>query len=373
MHNSDQRSSMGFLLVGVGGSGCSAVETAAARAPRLPYLLIDTDARSAGSDEHYFSIGKNVTNGLSAGGGIELGRPSIEKDSARLRARFESVDIIVIVVGLGGGTGTGAVPVLTRIAREADAQTMVLASLPFAFEGKQRRKMAEAAIKRLRSHTDAIVQLPNERLKREAKSDRAEDAFLISHRYMADAAVALWRICLAEGHCGLDFASIHTLLRACDGFCHIASVEADGEDRVSHVTKALIAHPLMNRGLLWEGAAGIVLSIQGDESLTLQEVESVMEQLTDKAPDEARINFGVYADRNQRGISLIALVTEEWKEPLVDAEVSIFSGQSGRGQGELPLGSSGGKGLFHGMDGTVVNQEDLDVPTYIRKKIKLPR
>ena len=70
---------------------------------------------------------------------------------------------------------------------------------------------------------------------------------------------------------------------------------------------------------------------------------------------------------------MIALVTEEWKEPLVDAEVSIFSGQSGRGQGELALGSSGGKGLFHGMDGTVVNQEDLDVPTYIRKKIKLPR
>ena len=373
MRRHEQNQAVSFLLVGVGGSGCKAVQTAVGRSQGMPYLLIDTDERSGGEDEHFFLIGKNVTNGLSSGGDIELGRQSVEKDSARLRARFESVDMILMVVGLGGGTGTGAIPVLTRIAREANAQTMVLLSLPFAFEGKQRRKMAEAAIRRLRSHTDAIVQLPNERLKREVNTDGAADAFLVSHRYMTDAAAALWRICLSEGGCGLDFAAIHTLLRACDGFCHIASVEADGEDRVKQAASALMVHPLLNRGLLWEGAAGVVLSIQGDESLTLYEVESVMELLTDKLSDEARINFGVYTDRNQPGISLIALVTEEWKEPLVEAEVSIFSGQSQRGQGELALGSSGSRGIFQGMDGTVVNQENLDVPTYIRKKIKLPR
>ena len=90
----------------------------------VPILLIDTDERSFDniSKGPGFSVGNNVTNGLSAGGDIELGRQSVEKEASRLRARFDSVDLLLIVTGLGGGTGTGATPVLVRIAREAKAQ-----------------------------------------------------------------------------------------------------------------------------------------------------------------------------------------------------------------------------------------------------------
>ena len=96
-----------------------------------------------------------MTNGLSSGGDVELGRQSIEKEASRLRARFDSVDLLLIVTGLGGGTGTGATPVLVRIAREAKAQTLVLASLPFAFEASrgdslQRMLSGECALMRMR-------------------------------------------------------------------------------------------------------------------------------------------------------------------------------------------------------------------------------
>ena len=118
-----------------------------------------------------------------------------------MRARFDSVDLLLIVTGLGGGTGTGATPVLVRIAREAKAQTLVLASLPFAFEGKQ-EQLAEDAIRRMRSNADAIIQLPNERLKREAAEDTSLAAFSLSHRYMRDAAESLWYMCSFNGQCG---------------------------------------------------------------------------------------------------------------------------------------------------------------------------
>ena len=100
-----------------------------------------------------------------------------------MRARFDSVDLLLIVTGLGGGTGTGATPVLVRIAREAKAQTLVLASLPFAFEGKQRRQLAEDAIRQMRSNADAIIQLPNERLKGGSRRYLL-GGFSLSHRYM---------------------------------------------------------------------------------------------------------------------------------------------------------------------------------------------
>ncbi|MAW40028.1 MAG: hypothetical protein CMF27_03780 [Kiritimatiellaceae bacterium] len=375
MENNPFKKTPSFLFVGIGGSGCDAVKRVCEQMPFVPVLLIDTDNRNVEgvSDDRIFSVGENVTNGLSCGGDVELGRQSIEKEASRLRARFDAVDLLLIVTGLGGGTGTGATPVLVRIAREAKAQTLVLASLPFAFEGKQRMNVSEDAIRRMRSNADAIVQLPNERLKREAVGGTSEAAFSVSHRYMKDAAESLWYMCSMNGQCGLDFASIHTLLRACDGFCHIASVEFSGIDQAEQASRALLEHPLINRGLLLEGAAGVIISIRGSHELRIEEVEIIMEQLSNKLPEEAHINFGVSVDEKQSGLKVVTLITEAWKEPLVENEVSIFTSRSGFGQRELALGSSGNKGIFSGMDATVKNSEDLDVPTYLRKNIKLPR
>ena len=375
MENNPSQKMPSFLLVGLGGSGCDAVRKVYQQQSFIPVLLIDTDERSyvGVTEDQFFSVGNNVTNGLSSGGDIELGRQSVEKEASRLRARFDSVDLLLIVTGLGGGTGTGASPVLVRIAREAKAQTLVLASLPFAFEGKQRMQVAEEAIRRMRSNADAIIQLPNERLKREATEDSPQAAFSVSHRYMMDAAESLWFMCSFKGHCGLDFASIKTLLRACDGFCHIASVEFSGIDQAEQASRVLLKHPLMNRGLLLEGAAGVIISIRGNHALRMQEVEIIMEQLGNKLPEEAHINFGVSVDEKQIGLKVVALVTETWKEPLVDSETSIFTNRSGFGQRELALGTSSSKGIFSSMEATVKNSEDLDVPTYLRKNIKLPR
>ena len=375
MENNPFKKTPSFFFVVIGGSGCDAVKRVCEQMPFVPVLLIDTDNRNVEgvSDDRIFSVGENVTNGLSCGGDVELGRQSIEKEASRLRARFDAVDLLLIVTGLGGGTGTGATPVLVRIAREAKAQTLVLASLPFAFEGKQRMNVSEDAIRRMRSNADAIVQLPNERLKREAVGGTSEAAFSVSHRYMKDAAESLWYMCSMNGQCGLDFASIHTLLRACDGFCHIASVEFSGIDQAEQASRALLEHPLINRGLLLEGAAGVIISIRGSHELRIEEVEIIMEQLSNKLPEEAHINFGVSVDEKQSGLKVVTLITEAWKEPLVENEVSIFTSRSGFGQRELALGSSGNKGIFSGMDATVKNSEDLDVPTYLRKNIKLPR
>jgi hypothetical protein len=41
-------------------------------------------------------------------------------------------------------------------------------------------------------------------------------------------------------------------------------------------------------------------------------------------------------------------------------------------QGELPL-ETAGKGRFTNLNPTIHNNQDLDVPTYLRRDIKLPR
>ena len=97
-------------------------------------MLIDTDERSfIDISEDRFSFGNNVTNGLSS---VEM----LNWEGSRLKKKhlgacFDSVDLM-IVTGLGEALEREP-PVLVRL-HVKRKQTLVLVSLPFAFEGKQR-------------------------------------------------------------------------------------------------------------------------------------------------------------------------------------------------------------------------------------------
>ena len=75
-------------------------------------------------------------------------------------------------------------------------------------------------------------------------------------------------------------------------------------------------------------------------------------------------------------LSAIVLVAEQWKEPLMDDARRqmgfTFNRRLPVEQGELPL-ETVGKGRFANGESTIHEGHDLDVPTYIRRDIKLPR
>jgi hypothetical protein len=75
-------------------------------------------------------------------------------------------------------------------------------------------------------------------------------------------------------------------------------------------------------------------------------------------------------------LSAILLVAEQWKEPLLDDSGKKLPFSKMRrlsaNQGELPL-EIVGKGRFSKSEPTIFHNQDLDVPTYVRKKVKLPR
>lgn len=367
-----------LLVMGVGSSGARAVAGMCQLNPKLDAVVIDTDTKLLESlaMDRVIHVGATVTRGLSSGGDVELGRQSIEKDSSSIRKQLRQVDLLVLVTGLGGGTGSGAVPVITRIAREAGALVLAITAMPFAFEGKKVARIAEESLKRIRTHADAIIRIPNERLVDRSDADLpVEQAFARSHQVMMDGIFALWRMLAQNGICGLDFACIHTMLRNCDGFCHFANGEGSGADRATVVAENILKHRLLNKGKILESAEGVVIGLTGGHDLKLTEIEELIEKIREKLPEEVWLNFGVAIDPGFEGrLSAIVLVAEHWKEPLVDSEnrqMGFFHNRS-TAQGELPL-ETAGKGNFAYVDPTIHNNQDLDVPTYIRRDIKLPR
>lgn len=369
-----------ILVMGVGSSGTRAVANMCKANPRLDAVVIDTDAKEleATSAERRIHVGSDVTNGFSAGGDVELGRQSIEKDSTNIRAQLRNVDLLVVVAGLGGGTGSGAVPVITRIAREAGTLVLCMLTLPFTFEGKPILRKAEEAVKKIRTHADAIIRIPNEWMVERADGDLPVDqVFARSQKLMAEGIFALWRMLTENGICGLDFACIQTMLRNCDGFCHFAAAEAKGSDRGADVADGILTHRLLKGGKVLANSAGILVGLTGGNDMKLSELETVMNRLQERLPEDVWVNFGVALDPSfKHHLSAIVLVAEQWKEPLMDDARRqmgfTFNRRLPMEQGELPL-ETVGKGRFANLDSTIHDGHDLDVPTYIRRGIKLPR
>ena len=73
--------------------------------------------------------------------------------------------MVFITAGLGGGTGSGAAPVVAQIAKESGALTIGVVTKPFAFEGNKRKLVAEKAAEELKAQVDALITIPNDRLK----------------------------------------------------------------------------------------------------------------------------------------------------------------------------------------------------------------
>src|SRR5436309_4152477 len=166
------REEFSLKVLGVGGAGCNAVEhIARQRAAQsefadVRFTAVNTDLQSLLelSVECVIPLGSTRTRGLGAGGDPEVGRTAAEEDTEQLRRLCAGAEVVVILTGLGGGTGTGASPVLARVAKEAGALVLAIATLPFECEGARRQRQAQAGLERLKEAADAVLCLPNQRV-----------------------------------------------------------------------------------------------------------------------------------------------------------------------------------------------------------------
>ena len=366
-----------ILVLGLGGAGCGSIARIVSKAPDgMEFSVMDCDFQTLETCAHIetrIAIGKGITDGLSAGGDLEIGRRCAESSVSQIETLLSGVDLLLVVVGLGGGLGSGAGPVIARIARNTGAHTLFFTVFPFPFEGGVVRGKAHNSLRRLRTHADAIVQMPNRRIQPEGDV-LLVDSMERSARTLAAGVVGLWRLLSHTGLCNLDFSSLHTLLHYCDATCRFSCASVTGENRATALVEALRAHPLAGNGSVFEKAPGMIVGITGGNDLTLAEAQQVMESIV---PDneECWVRMGIAIDPAFSGrLSAMVLAAEAWKEPLVDDGLGGLKPESGEErQGQLLGVLKPRSRAFGGSERTVWRGEDLDIPTYLRRKIKLPR
>jgi cell division protein FtsZ len=285
-------------VIGVGGGGSNAVDRmVAARIPGVSFVACNTDAQALRRSRAGLKvrIGEAITAGLGSGGDPEIGRRAAEEDESKITRIVAGADLVFITAGLGGGTGSGAAPIVGANARLQGALTIAVVTKPFAFEGAQRRRIADAAESELAASVDAIITIPNSRIGDIVADDTSMlDAFRIVDDVLLEAVRGIIDLLGGSGLINLDFADVRSVLSEA-GPVLIGLGHGSGEHRAIDAARQAVASPLLEASI--DGAREILFNISGPADLRLREVRAAADEIRASADPDANVIFGANLGR----------------------------------------------------------------------------
>ncbi|MDD4871941.1 MAG: cell division protein FtsZ [Kiritimatiellae bacterium] len=379
-------------IVGLGGGGCKVVDWIARTChwgPAVTAISTDTEVLASSHATTKLQIGSTRTAGLGTGGDVNLGRLAAEDDIEMIRSLFESIDLVIFVVALGGGTGTGAAPVILSAARDSGALTLCFAILPFNFEGQQKKECAEQGVLALRDVSDALIVVPNERLFEFIGVSNVADSFEKADEVISDGISSVWKLIMRPGFISLDFAHLQTIVRNGGGICTFGYGIGSGTNRIESALKSLMEGSLLEKGDVISNARSLLVSIAGGNDLTLKEIDDIMKAISAKKQKDAKLFMGTVVDNEVHDrVSITVIASEKWSSDPVVVPVETKVGEISE-TGEKPKRSRSGsrakdlqtklkleptgKGRFKDVEPTVLDGEDFDIPTFVRRGIAVER
>lgn len=288
-------------VVGVGGSGNNAISRMIdAKIRGVEFVAINTDAQALhhSKAQEKIHIGKNLTKGLGAGMNPEIGRQAAEENRDEIQEVLKGADMVFVTCGLGGGTGSGAAPIVAETAKELGALTVGVVTRPFAFEGSQRRSIADEALENLRERVDTIITIPNDKLL--SIIDRKMtliNAFRIVDDVLRQGVQGISDLITKKGEVNVDFADVRAVMQD-SGSALMGIGIASGENRAVEAAKAAINSPLLELSI--DGAKGVLFNISGSSDLTMLEVNEAANVITETIDPNAKVIFGTVVDDQVR-------------------------------------------------------------------------
>lgn len=400
VEESKVESFVNIKVIGVGGSGNNAIEDMANhRINGLTLIAINTDlqALSLSQAGQKVQIGKLTTKGLGAGGDPEVGKKAAEEDRNAIAKVLEDADIVFITAGMGGGTGSGAAPVIAEIAKREGALTIGIVTRPFAFEGKKRMIQAERGIEELQKQVDALITISNDRLLTLIGKDTSvKDAFEITDRVLRQSVQAIADLITTPGLINLDLADVKAVIKDA-GFALVGIGIGRGNNKASTAAEAAISSPLLEVSI--KGSNSIIVNVTGGLDMSLYEVNEIVDLVSRAAGRDANIVFGAIISENMQDevrVTVIATKCEKAMPLPVNQEETetitirdkieqeerkrerispFFSGSLVENpiltdkKPESDIGKPSVEETV-GPAKKYQEKEDLDIPTFLRKKYR---
>ena len=319
-HDDSMSSGVNIKVIGVGGGGNNAVNRMINTNIRgVEFVAINTDRQALKRSDASVQlvIGEKVTKGFGAGANPVIGTRSAEESVEEIKAILSGADMCFVTAGMGGGTGTGAAPVVARIAKELDILTVGIVTKPFAFEGTKRMNQAEDGIAALSSYVDALVVIPNERLKQVSDTRiTLANAFEAADDVLRRGVQSISELISVPAFINLDFADVTAIMKNA-GYAHMGVGSATGKDKAELAAKAAISSPLLETTI--KGATGVIISITASPDIGLQDVDVAAAMISAEASVDANVIWGVAFDPDLEDEMRITIVATGFEKKLPDS------------------------------------------------------
>ncbi len=255
----------------------------------------DLQALRFSSATYKLNIGDKLTRGMGAGGKPEIGEKAAEESREEIAAAMKGTDMVFITAGMGGGTGTGAAPVIAEIAHDMGILTIGVVTRPFEFEGKRRIRQAQEGIIKLKEKVDALLVIPNERLRAINPEITFVNAFAAADEVLRQAVQSISDLINIKGTVNLDFADVTAVMKDA-GFAHMGIGRASGEGKAEKAAKEAITSPLLETSI--NGARGVIVNFLVPPNIDLKDINNASAMIHDAASEEVNLIWGVAFDEN---------------------------------------------------------------------------
>jgi cell division protein FtsZ len=250
---------------------------------------------------------------------------------------------------------------------------MVIAfvTTPFEFEGRQRMRNALVGLDEIRELANCLVVIPNDKLYNMITEDTSfVDAFKKVDLLLLEAVSSLTRLILDPGMINLDFADVRSVM-SIGGQALLTFGEGMGVHRALNAVDAALSNVLIDSKKL-RGARGMLLNVLGGPDLTLHEVTRCIQKLRTIVREDANIIFGANIDPQMNDKVMVSIIATGIEESLDDSMRMTLNAPHSENRpksmldavNRLPAGSDG-SAMFDAA--SAGDEEDLDIPTYIRR------
>lgn len=399
------------LLVGVGNAGVTILDLLAVENPgKKGLLVVNNDPESLSASV--------VTERIAVPEGDPgEGFRAIDGEFGRAVSGASSV---VLCGGLGGGSGSFLLPALAILAKSHGITVAACVGMPFSFEGRDKKELAEGALEKLYTVCDAVAVIENDRLSAGAPSTTAVgEAFTLSDRTLLASFTALHCMISTLGPVKITRSDLKNVLGIPGTRTFFGAGMAGGPNRLHEALEMAFKSPLLSApgrttpGSALTGVPSVLLLLQGPPDLSFAEVQMAVSEIERIAGESCQIKTGVHTDLSAGSpitLSVIASsggarrpeksvgtrVSEAAPEtdgvpPRVEVLKAPPSVQGSSAQtttttsrktsakmpaitkqtqGTLDLDTYQ-RGRFDKSERTIVAGEDLDIPTFLRRGIKL--
>jgi len=372
----DQKSNINQVaikVIGLGGAGCNTINhIMECNLNGVECIAANTDLQVLYKTKAHqrIQLGPMLTKGLGAGGDPKIGGQAAEESQDKLFEILQDAKIVFLSAGMGGGTGTGSIPIVAQLAQSIGAIVISIVSTPFSFESGKRQQNAQEGLACLRSSSDTLIVIPNDRLLQIAPEESSVDrAFRLADDVLRQAIQAISELVTQPGLINVDFAHVLRIMKM-GGGTYLGIGHSQGDHKAIQAIQQALHHPLLEEIHL-NKARGAIVHFSGGAALTMGEVVEALNIFKQKCHPDTEVIPGLTSnplmhDKVQVIIMITGIDPATPKNPIQAAALTDNHASHSHIDKRKRIDDS--DKIIPQINDLV---EELEIPTFIRRKYQL--